>query len=57
MIQYVAHYNDEYMLCLDFVDGIIDTYNVLDIDDFDGIDLPQVKDFSDYIQILFLKFL
>jgi len=59
MIQYVAHYNDEYMLCIDFVDGILDTYNVLEKDDFEGIYMQDqgVENFEKDIQILFLKFL
>lgn len=59
MIQYVARYSDEYMLCLDFIDGKLDTYNVLEIDDFEGINIEQSKviDFNKNIKILFFKFL
>lgn len=59
MIQYVAYYSDEYMLCLDFIDGEMDTYNVLEIEDFEGINISlyKVKSFDDNINILFIKFL
>lgn len=56
MEQYIAWYDDEYILCIDISDGEIDTYNVLDAEDFEDMTLSTIL-YNEEICKVFLKFL
>lgn len=52
--QWIAWYDDDTILCLDFSEGKFDIYNVLDVSDFEEIKIIPTK-FSSNISKLFIK--
>lgn len=58
MEQYIAWYDWEHILTLDFTDGEVDTWNVLEEEDFEGFEssLKEVV-FNEAVSKLFIIFL